>query len=639
LLVVANLSRFAQSVELDLAEFAGLVPVELFGRTPFHAVGRGPYVLTLSAHSFYWFSLEPQWTGPFSTANGRDGEELPVLRVTRDWTEVFHRQAARARLEESLPAYINGVNRRNGVPGAVKAVTVREAVPIPCADALAYLTLVEVEMGEGERVTRLLPMTLAASGEFAASGEEASRILETQPHAVVGYLEGGSKGLLYDALASPTFCTALLEAITRGSSFQGVAGGQVRCALTAPARHAGEGDGGFTLLPAELPPPALSRAEQLHTSVFFGDQWVLKVFRRVEKGVNPEVEVGRYLTEKFFPYTPPVFGTIEYRRPRDDATTLAVLQGYLANEGDAWQYTLDELGRFFERVLTLPGPARGLPVLPAVSLLERAGADLPAQANELIDTYLASARLLGHRTAELHLALAADTEDAAFTPEPFSKLYQRSLYQSMRGLKGRVFASLSQNLDELPESARDDARQVLGRGDDILQRFRAVLDQKITAVRTRCHGDYHLGQVLYTGKDFAIIDFAGEETRSLSERRLKRSPLADVVSMVRSFHYAAYGALLGQEGGRGVIRPEDLAVLQPWALFWYAWVSAAFLRSYLDAADEAPFLPRTAEERRALFNPLLLEKALAEMGRELDRQSAWVGLPLKGVLQLLDFDA
>jgi maltose alpha-D-glucosyltransferase/alpha-amylase len=264
-----------------------------------------------------------------------------------------------------------------------------------------------------------------------------------------------------------------------------------------------------------------------------------------------------------------------------------VLQEYLPNQGDAWQYTLDELSGFFERVLTLPAGADspGLPLPHSARLLERARARSPRRAQEMFSNYLDAITLLGERTAVLHLALASDGDNPTFAPEPFSKLYQRSIYQSMRGLKLKVFEQLRQSLRELPADVQEVARTVLGRGEELLGRFRAVLERRLGGMRIRAHGDYHLGQVLYTGKDFAVIDFEGDATRPLTERRLSCSSLRDVATMVRSFHYAAYKRLARQaDASRHDAWPDPSGgcpVLEPWALFWYAWVSAVFVRSYL----------------------------------------------------------
>jgi maltose alpha-D-glucosyltransferase/alpha-amylase len=256
---------------------------------------------------------------------------------------------------------------------------------------------------------------------------------------------------------------------------------------------------------------------------------------------------------------------------------------------------------------------------------------LPQAAIDLIGPYFESARLLGERTAELHLALAANGMDPNFAPEPFTPFYQRSIYQSMRNLTVRTFQLLRSRLRHLPEKEREMAKKVLERESAVHARFHSVLDRKISAMRLRVHGDFHLGQVLYTGKDFIIIDFEGEPARPLTERRLKRSPLRDVAGMLRSFHYAANHAIFIQAH-----RPEDLPAMEQWANFWYTWVSMVYLKSYLELTRQAGFLPRDESELQILLDAFCLEKAVYELAYELNNRPEWVRIPLQGILQLLE---
>jgi maltose alpha-D-glucosyltransferase/alpha-amylase len=275
----------------------------------------------------------------------------------------------------------------------------------------------------------------------------------------------------------------------------------------------------------------------------------------------------------------------------------------------------------------------GTPATLRQSLLELSDMEAPEDALETIGSYLGSARLLGQRTAELHLALASNPSNPAFAPESFTDLYRRSLYQSLRNLTGQVFDLLNQRRPGMPEPVRRLAQEVVERRDEVLDRFRHIMEHRIVASRIRCHGDYHLGQVLYTGNDFVIIDFEGEPARAITERRLKRNPLRDVAGMVRSFHYATNAALTGQ--APILIRTEDVPALEQWGSYWYAWVSAAFLNSYLNILGESPLLPRDRGDLDTLLNIYLLEKAVYEIGYELNNRPDWVRVPLAGVLNLL----
>ena len=248
----------------------------------------------------------------------------------------------------------------------------------------------------------------------------------------------------------------------------------------------------------------------------------------------------------------------------------------------------------------------------------------------MVGSYLASAELIGQRTGEMHVALASDGTDPAFAPEGFSSFYRRSMYEGMRTLAKHTFGFLTKRLKQLPEEGQAEARRLLDQEKEIFRRLRAILDLKITGQRTRHHGDYHLGQILYTGKDFVITDFEGEPARALSERRSKRSPLKDVAGMIRSFNYAAVTGLRS-----GAIRAEDAAALEPWARFWNLWVAAAFLKSYVGAAGQSTFLPRSRDEMKVLLDLLILEKAIYEIGYELNNRPEWVRVPVRGVLEII----
>jgi maltose alpha-D-glucosyltransferase/alpha-amylase len=619
-LVVANLSRFVQGVELDLTPYKGLVPVELFGRTEFPAVGDGAYFVTLGPHTFYWFAIEPQMT---PEASGPSPEaRLPVLEVNGDLEHLFHGESKVA-LEAILPAYLQARRWFGGKARRLKLVRILEAIPIPFSTTEAFLTLLQVEYAEGDPDIYVLPLA-------ATFGETAARMRESFPHPLFANLQkagagtsGEVPGLLYDALYEKQFTTLLLELVVRHRRLRGTKGQIVASSSQALRSLPHDAVVGLE--------PAVMKVEQSNTSVVYGGQFILKLFRRGDEGMNPDLEVGRFLTERTtFAHVPPVVGSIEYRCKGGESMTLGILQGFVPNAGDAWTYTLDNLSHYFERALAQPEVQ--LPVTQQKSLLDLLDDEVPVLARELIGSYLESARQLGERTAELHLALASSNDDPNFAPEPFSTLYQRSIYQSMQSHVGQVFQLLRGRLKKLPDRLREDGQKVLDLESDIRRWYRAILQRKINTTRIRTHGDYHLGQVLYTGRDFVIIDFEGEPARPLSERRIKRSPLRDVAGMLRSFHYASYAALYGQVPG---VRPEDFLALEPWAASWYTWVSVTFVKAYLATAEGASFLPAERADRKVLLDAFLLEKAIYELGYELNNRPEWVEVPLQGVLHLV----
>jgi maltose alpha-D-glucosyltransferase/alpha-amylase len=499
-------------------------------------------------------------------------------------------------------------------------------LPLPQTAQSAYLVVLRVEYLRSDPETYVLPLS-------SAPEEQVNRLLEQAPQGAIARLqsdEDNSYSLLYDALYNPDFCVALLQVLASDSQLD-VRDGGLAWTTDVPQ--------GFE----DLPPadtslkPTLLQTEQSNTLIAYGDRWMLKLFRRLGEGINPELEIGRFLTEpRRFMHTPPVVGTLEYhqRGRRGQPITLAVLQGYVSHQEDAWHYTRAALTAYFDKALAIQTEV-GDACLTAPALLDLLAKPVPPLAQKLIGPYLRFVRRLGRRTAELHLALASELEDARFAPEPFSVLYQHSLYQSMRGLTVRVCRRLGTELRSLPTSVHAEAQALLERQEALLQRLQAVLERPLPGLRIRCHGNYHLRQVLCTGKDVVLIDFEGEPVRLLWERQLKRSPLLDVASMLRSFHYAAYTTFFDGMDSQGTAAATDLARLESWTRFWCGWVSAVFLNSYLKLTTQMALFPQTHEALRVLCDIYLLEKAIYELGYELEHRPDQIRIPLRGLHQLL----
>jgi len=617
ILVVANLSRFVHYVELELSAYKGMVPVELFGQTRFPAIGDLPYFLTMGPHSFYWFKLEPPHTPEARAA--AEGFEPARLEVADAWENIFYGRA-KTNLERILPAYLLTCRWFGVKSQPIRSLKNIDVVPFSVDSVTVFFTSWEVQYAGAAPEIYSLPLAFAA-------GDHAFELRQGNMQAIVAQLKikaatVETEGILYDALYDPAFCKALLGAVERGRSVKrGTT--EVR-ALPSKAFQVVRGGSEVSL------EPSMVKRDQRNTSIIYGERLILKFFHRVAEGVDPDVEIGRFITEKTsFVHTPAFAGHLEIRKGRGEPSTLAILQALMANEGDAWRYTLDRLGHYFEDILSRQlNPQEA--ILPEHSLIDLAEQEVPVSAQEAIGSYLSSARLLGQRTGELHRALASDTKDPAFAPEPFTASYRRSLYQRLRSLADDSLNLLEQRLALLPQDSRPDAEKILRLENRVIDRFRQILDRNMTAVRIRCHGDYHLGKVLFTGKDFIIIDFEGEPGRPVTERRQKRSPLRDVASMIRSFSHAAMAKLKDR-----AVRPEDVAQLKPWARFWNFWVSVEFLKGFLQAASDATFIPKSRDEIRLLLDVFLLEQAIYELSYELNNRPDWVQVPIAGILEML----
>jgi maltose alpha-D-glucosyltransferase/alpha-amylase len=603
-LVVANLSRLVQCFELDLAPFKGMVPVELSGGTKFPPIGERPYFLNLGPFAFYWFSLEPsQAAAPASP------EDVPLLgaRTMEELLANRHRDA----LSRALLLYVQTRRWFAGKARTVESLSVRDAVALP--KNAGWLAFVIIDYADGEPETYLLPLAITHARR---ADEQAS----ARTSSVIARLPEG--GLLYEPAGDDAFAQAVLDAIVRRQQLK--AGRGVVAGVPSRALKELRGTGPLD--------SQLLKGEQSNTAIVFGQRLFLKLLRRIEPGINTDLEVTRFLNEETpFTHTPRLAGSLEQRFDAvAEPVTLAILQSYMPSSGDAWGYTLDTLGRFFEQVLSdrasIDALARATPAGPLLSASSPAGTDL---LHEKIGPYLGDAALLGRRTAEMHLALASRDDVPGFAPEPFTPQYQRSIYQLIRTQATQTFQLLRRRGRETPG-----VTELLDRESEVQARIRDVLGIRIGGLRIRTHGDYHLGQVLHTGTDFVIIDFEGEPSRPLSERRIKRSALRDVAGMLRSFDYAPYAVIFGQTQS-SVIRPEDVATLETAARFWVHWVGATFLRAYLAESAGGPHLPKTGEEIDLLLRAHLLEKALYEIVYELNNRPEWVRIPVHGVMELI----
>jgi maltose alpha-D-glucosyltransferase/alpha-amylase len=620
ILIVANLSHLAQQTHIDLSRFTSYRPVDLFGRVEFAPITDSRYYFTLSPYAFYWFSLEPEPAESLrlSVSTTPEVREVPVLEETEEY--LFGKKENWYIMEAVLLDYIKGQRWFRSKAREARAAEIQDIVPTRFDNSTAYITFLEVEYSEGEPETYVIPLMTTTAG--CEDG-----IIEKYPQAVVAHLKlrgKKDKSLLYDAMVDPDFNSFLLNAMQRRRVFKS-ATGEITASPTSFLSR-------ITASMVKSLEPSPLKAEQSNTSIVYGDRLVLKLFRKLEEGINPEVEIGSFLTENStFTNIAEVAGSMEYRSGRNKPASLGILQGFVPNEGDAWQYTLNTLERYFELALahrTVQAPP--VPRQPLLSLPK----GLPSLARNTIGTYLASARLLGQRTAELHSALASGTDNTDFVPVPYNLMYQISLYQSLRGSAVQTLELLRERLPRLPEELQKDARAVLDLEKTIIGHYNLIRREKISASRIRCHGDYHLGQVLYTGKDFVITDFEGEPARSLTERRIKHSPLKDVAGMIRSFNYAAYTALAKQISLRHK-PPNTLPLLQQWAQYWYVWVSAVFLNTYLDTIKPTGLLPENPDHLKILLDAFLLEKAIYEVGYELNNRPDWVKVPLQGILQMI----
>jgi maltose alpha-D-glucosyltransferase/alpha-amylase len=614
ILVVINLSRFSQPLELNLSDYKEHIPEEVFSHNLFPPIKEDPYVLTLGPYNHYWFLLRK---------SKEKALEKPRKTPQRLHLNRSHREVLRGRNQDFLEHLLKDFIRRSrwfgGKGRIIRQLSIRESAPVhKKIDAPGYFLILEVKYNEGVPEWYFLPF-------FYARGEEALSIKQRWPQAVVTEVDiGEESGIFYDGAFSNQFHVLLMDMMTRRKKIKGDKGDFTACRGRRLKK---------LLQGVELPLKSeVLKAEQSNTSVVYGENLIIKLYRRLDQGPHPDIELERFLTEKAnFAHIPPFAGGFEYQEPGEPPVSVAMLQGYVPNQGDAWRYVLDRVNQYTEKIFSQRKELskKSVSLLP---LLEKKKESKNVLEGLVSEFFLEMMSLLGKRTGELHLALSCSRENSDFQPEPFSTLYQRSVYQSMRSLVRWVFRLLEESWNELSEETAALAGEIMDRREDILQHMKQITGKKISAKKIRIHGDYHLGQVLFTGKDFVVIDFEGEPARALSERRLKRSALRDAAGMIRSFHYAAFYGFLRNHAYQG----EDKELLEKWLEIWSHQISRIFFRSYLRTVDKAEFLPQDQEQLNLLLNAFLLEKAVYEVRYELNNRPPWTIIPLKGISTIME---
>jgi maltose alpha-D-glucosyltransferase / alpha-amylase len=706
-LCVANLSRFAQPVSLDLADHTGLEPVEMLGYVPFPIITEAPYALTLAPYSFLWLELQPASAKPEPAAEllpetfvgMPEGAPVPIpdLAIT-EWSGLL--SDGQAIFDTAIQYWLRKQRWFGAKSRTIQTTRVLNWVELPIAEASVgsglaprdrisaatpkpALFFIEVHYTDGTPDTYQLPLAISSGG--AAEG-----IVVNYPDHVVATLTSGL--VLHDAMSFEDVRSSLLTTIEQnitlplttadafgtddqarsstivpatplpldaqpmkaiqeprneGSVLPSTADALQQDSLnntsaaippksSKPGRMEGRASSAFT--DRNRPNRLLSRvgsAEQSNTSILYGEELILKLFRRVQPGENPDVEIGRFLTEvAHYPHIAPLLGEISIIPADGEKTTVAMLQRLVANEGDGWRWFLDQLGIYLKDV---SGLAAAPEVAPPSFGDER---ELPQEIKDLAPASLEAAALLGKRTGEMHLALATATENAAFAAEPLSSA---DLANDIRRIDAQINSTLEAlklKLSTLKDLAADDAALLLSRRINLFARAHSITSPEYAGLKIRIHGDYHLGQTLRTSAidgqagDFVLLDFEGEPARPLAERRQKQSPLKDVSGMLRSFSYVSHTGLDQYLTSNEVTQTSQVDSISGWTRLWQNSISSEFLRGYRETVAANPNLLPPPQQSQSLLAAYQLEKALYELLYELNNRPSWLRIPLTGILAL-----
>ena len=598
-LCVANLSRQAQAAEIDLSQFSGSVPVELTGQSPFPPIGELPYLLTLPAYGFYWFLLAseeeaPAWHVPHA-------QVLPdfLTLTTRDGTiaGALDDPSARQFGSRTLPEYLPLQRWFAAKESRIDSVTLHRLAEM--GQGRLLLAVADAVVG-GQTQRYFLPLS-------AVWGEDALTLSPRLPATLAKLRRANRVGAIIDGAVDEDMANAILSAMRSGETLK-AEDGSIAFRGTPLLDQLAEG----------LGEPRLMPAEQSNASIAFGDSVILKLYRRLREGIQPDVEMARFLTEETdFDATPALLGTVDWTAADGTVTTLAAASQFVRNQGDAWTYVTEALDRDLERH----------------EMAGRAGAaeDGIEEDAPLMGGPLDLGRVLGRRTAEMHLALASGAPGSTFTQEPITADHLTALAHDAAAELGEVLDRLSSRLGTLPDTGRALAQRVLDNRAALEARIAGLRGQTPSGGICRIHGDYHLGQVLVVQTDVMIIDFEGEPTRGLAERQAKSSPLRDVAGMLRSFDYALWSTVrrrieLGAD-------PEQTAeTIEGWRQA----TQGTFLEAYREAVGDASIRPADPGFENALLDLFLIQKAAYEVGYEMAMRPDWIDIPLRGLIALLD---
>jgi len=602
IIVVANLSQFSQSTTLDLKLFRDCDITEVFSQNRFMSVGEGDYTITMGPYGYFWFQVDA------SEKKNQSGvtNELFLYKSELSWERIFaNYNEVRVLERKILQPFMKKCRWFGGKARAISKMSIHKVIPLKVEGETHYLTIIEVHYVQRLPELYFLPMCFVPSDSIFDK-------VEYTAQSVISRAEiQGKVGFILDSSYHRGFRDFLFTSMDR----------KVRVKDEEGTLEFNSSV--FTKLNADTVESKILKADQSNTAIIYNDQYFFKFYRKIEQEINPDLEIVRFLSENTsFRNAPKYAGSVEYRDNDGKTIVFGLLQEKVENQGDAWIMTIDSVGRFYERVMAKAKKEK----LPA--LVNKASIKFE-EAPELIQEFIGPGFYervvrLGQRTAEMHMALASDKSNPAFAPEYFNSNYQRSLYSALRKLTRDRLRLLEQSMDKLNAETQELARKVLAMEDLILECFSEVFQHKISAIKTRIHGDYHLGQVLFTGKDFIIIDFEGEPGFSFSERRLKKNPMKDVAGMMRSFHYAAFGKILLNEN----YREKDIEFLFHWAEQWQHYVSRFYLGAYLERLG---LDSKLTEQDEILIRTYLIEKAIYELGYELNGRPEWVNIPLRGI--------
>jgi maltose alpha-D-glucosyltransferase/alpha-amylase len=530
------------------------------------------------------------------------------------WEELQSRKHRKVLENEVFPQYLKESDWFMGKSRILQGVSILHWIPYPLKGLSCGIALLECAYNDGLPERYQVPLAWIPNPDTIGLADVPEPAILAKLH------KKGKEGYLVDAFFLKAWQQSLISKLSGNRSLE-ASGGKL---------HFNTGKQPLEGHPAELQPKI--SGDPSHSALEFGDYYYLKIYRKLDDTINPDLEISRYLSEKTgFNNIPAFRGSMTFRKGAQTELALGLLQEKAVYQESGWDYARDAFKRYMEEARThLKGEVsltpEGLATIPVTY------EDMPQILQEVMESAFPQRMiLLGGITADLHASLLNGSEKEGFGSEPFSLHYQRSVYSSFQGLTRSALDQLRKCLPELEGELKADAKQTLKLKSEILKRFSKIYDHRIDAQKIRTHGDYHLEQVLWTGRDFIIRNFEGEPMRPYSERRLRRSPLRDVACMIRSLAYVSLGTLIEENNLEGGIPKEEIQL----ANLWSHYSARLFLHGYLDSQIIHGLVPENEQDFRMLLEIFMLEKALYELLHEIENHRYLTALPLMGIREIL----
>ncbi|MBP2448191.1 maltose alpha-D-glucosyltransferase [Rhizobium leguminosarum] len=593
LMCVANLSRLPQAVELDLSSFEGRVPIELTGMSPFPPIGQLTYLLTLPPYGFFWFQLEADADPPaWRTAPPEQLPDLVTMVIRRGLLDLVDEpKLARVLSNEILPAYLGKRRWFGAKDQPLQAARLISATPIPFADGIVLGELEAVLPNHSESYQ--LPLAIA--------WDDAQPSVLTQQLALGRVREGRRVGFLTDGFAVEAMARGILRGLGDRSRITGRTGTLEFLGTERLDRLAVTDD---------LPVHWLS-AEQSNSSLIVGDLAMIKLIRHIFPGIHPEVEMTRYLTRAGYDHTAPLLGEVAHTDSSGRRSTLIIVQGAIRNQGDAWNWMLNNLRRGADE-LVLNDPAL-------------------QPGDDVFQPLISFVAMVGMRLGELHVVLAGETGDEAFSPFVAGDSEVDAMKKAVAGEVAYAMSKLAEREENADPAIDLLAAPLLKRRSELAELAATLAEAARHTLMTRTHGDFHLGQILVSEGDAVIIDFEGEPAKNLAERRAKTNPLRDVAGLLRSLSYLVATAKLDNDA---VIEHENEVRRDAIARFGRQ-AEEAFLGAYSQAVSASKLLDMPPGKRRRVLDAFLLEKAAYEIAYEARNRPKWLPIPLSGFTEIV----